>query len=56
MIPSCGGQEKVLRFYREHVESSFYDEKSTRYFLSRLSLDFRGNKKEKKKEKTKKGM
>lgn len=48
MIPSCRGQEKVLRFYREHVESSFYDEKSTRYFLSRLSLDFRGNKKEKK--------
>lgn len=53
MIPSCGGQEKVLRFYREHGESSFYDEKSTRYFLSRLSLDFRGNKKEKKKKKRK---
>lgn len=53
MIPSCGGQEKVLRFYREHGESSFYDEKSTRYFLPRLSLDFRGNKKEKKKKKRK---
>lgn len=48
MIPSCGGRERVLRFYRKHGESSFYDEKSTRYFLSRSSLDFRGDKKEKK--------